>query len=145
MRRRGSRRRWSISTSGPSPKRQSPHIQSLGVAAMAHALQCAAEPMLRLLLLSLLLFAPCCGRPVAVHDPSTLIQPLIDPAKLATLRERGANSRIQKVTAILWQAKVNGRDPATLAEQAVARIKWGGTARFFERESNGAHRLHHAT
>ena len=68
--------------------------------------------MLRpLLLFALLFFVPCCGRPV-VADVSTLIQPLIDPAKLATLGERGANTRIQKVTAILWQAKVNGQDPA---------------------------------
>jgi hypothetical protein len=83
--------------------------------------------MLRpLLLFALLFFVPCCGRPV-VADESTLIQPLIDPAKLATLGDRGANTRIQKVTAILWQAKVNGQDPAKVAEKAVDLIGWAGT------------------
>ena len=83
--------------------------------------------MLRpLLLLTLLLLVPCCGRPV-VADVSTLIQPLIDPAKLATLGERGANTRIQKVTEILWQAKVNGQDPAKVADKAVELIGWAGT------------------
>ena len=83
--------------------------------------------MLRpLLLFALLLLVPCCGRPV-VADVSTLIQPLIDPAKLATLGERGANTRIQKVTAILWQAKVNGQDPAKVADKAVDLIGWAGT------------------
>ena len=83
--------------------------------------------MLRpLLLFALLLLVPCCGRPV-VADVSTLIQPLIDPAKLATLGERGANTRIQKVTAILWQAKVNGQDPAKVADKAVELIGWAGT------------------
>jgi len=80
-----------------------------------------------LLLLALLFLVPCCGRPVAVQDVSTLIQPLIDPAKLATLGDRGANTRIQKVTEILWQAKVNGQDPAKVADRAIERIGWGGT------------------
>jgi hypothetical protein len=46
---------------------------------------------------------------------------------LATLRERGANPRVQQVTAILWQAKQDGHDPAKVAERAVERIGWGGT------------------
>ena len=91
--------------------------------------------MLRpLLLLFLCLFVPCCGRPVAAHGdvnnahaPAALIQPLIDPVKLATLGDRGANSRIQKITAILWEAKANGRDPAKVAGEAVGLIGWGGT------------------
>lgn len=83
--------------------------------------------MRQILLLAMLLFVPCCGRPVAVSDASTLIQPLIDPAKLATLGDRGANQRIQKVTAILWQAKAEGKDPAKVADKAVELIGWGGT------------------
>lgn len=82
------------------------------------------------LLLFLCLFLPCCGRPVTVtkvNDASALIQPLIDPAKLATLGDRGANSRIQKITAILYQAKANGQDPAKVADKAVELIGWGGT------------------
>lgn len=110
-----------------------------------------------LLLLFLCLLLHSCGRPIAVNDakpPSiedqislaqgdlktttsvqsekpnaadTLIRPLIEPAKLATLGDRGANSRIQKITAILWQAKVNGQDPAKVADKAVELIGWAGT------------------
>ncbi|MFZ9938454.1 MAG: hypothetical protein ACO3JG_15560 [Luteolibacter sp.] len=83
--------------------------------------------MIRTLFLLFVVFlAPCSGRPVA-SDPSTLIEPLIEPAKLATLGERGANPRIQKITAILWDAKQKGHDPATVADKAVARIGWAGT------------------
>jgi hypothetical protein len=84
--------------------------------------------MLRpLLLLFLCLFVQCCGGPVAANDAASLIQPLIDPAKLATLGDRGANSRIQKITAILCEAKVNGQDPAKAAGDAVRLIGWGDT------------------
>ena len=61
------------------------------------------------------------------YDAASLIRPLIDPAKLATLGDRGANTRIQKVTAILWQAKMDGQDPAKVADSAVELIGWGGT------------------
>lgn len=77
--------------------------------------------MLRHLLLAFLILIPCCGRPAA-HDPAALIQPLIDPAKLETLGKRGANPRVQKITAILWQAKQDGHDPAKVAGKAVERI-----------------------
>ena len=62
-----------------------------------------------LFLVLVCLVAPCCGNPVATKDPATLLQSLIDPAKLATLGVRGANSRVQKATAILWQAKSEGK------------------------------------
>ena len=69
--------------------------------------------MLHPLILSLAcLFATCCGRHVAAHgdvhnahDVAAQIQPLIDPAKLATLGKRGANQRVEKITAILWTAR----------------------------------------
>jgi hypothetical protein len=97
--------------------------------------------MLRtLLLLALGLVVPSCGRPVAANDASTLLQPLIDPAKLATLGDRGTNTRIQKVTAILWQAKVNGQDPAKVADKAVELIGWAGTNPLFPAIRSG-HRL----
>jgi hypothetical protein len=88
--------------------------------------------MLRFLLpLILCFFCQSCerknGGSQANFDKSTLIQPLIDPAKLATLGDRGANQRIQKVTAILWQAKLDGKDPAQVADKAVELIGWGGT------------------
>lgn len=88
--------------------------------------------MFRYLLLCFLLLLPGYGRQAASskserHDAAALIQPLIDPAKLSTLRARGANTRIQKITAILWHTKVNGQDPAKVADNAVKRIGWGGT------------------
>lgn len=69
---------------------------------------------------------PCCGRPVVSADvPASLIHPLIDPAKLATLGDRGSNPRIQKITAILWNSKQKGYDPAKVAAEAVESIGWG--------------------
>lgn len=82
--------------------------------------------MLRLtLLLFLSLAMQGCGRPAA-SEPARLIQPLIDPA---TLGDRGANPRIQKITAILWEAKLQGHDPAVVAENAVKLIGWDGTTK----------------
>lgn len=66
-----------------------------------------------------------CGEPASKH--AQLIKPLIDPAKLATLGERGSNSRIQKITALLWKAKQTGENPSKVAEEAVGLIGWGGT------------------
>ena len=83
----------------------------------------------KLLLLLMCLAAPSCGNPVSPKDPATLLQSLIDPAKLATLGVRGANSRVQKATAILWQVKSNGQNPATVADRAVALIGWAGQAK----------------
>ena len=84
-----------------------------------------------LLLLGICLFALSCSRETATYmTPSkapVLIQPLIDPAKLATLGDRGANQRIQKITAILCEAKADGQDPAAIAGKAVEIIGWGGT------------------
>jgi len=60
-------------------------------------------------------------------DHAQLIKPLIDPVKLATLKERGANQRVQKITAILWKAKQDGQDPVKVAEKAVGLIGWGST------------------
>lgn len=84
--------------------------------------------MLRpLILLFFCLVVQSCGRPVVDTDTSSLLRPLIDPAKLATLGDRGSNTRIQKITAILWSAKVSGDDPAKVANKAVGSIGWGGT------------------
>jgi hypothetical protein len=61
------------------------------------------------------------------NDASSLLHPLTDPVKLSTLGDRGANSRIQKITAILWLAKADGRDPVDVANGAVTSIGWDGT------------------
>lgn len=79
-----------------------------------------------LFLLLACLATPCCGQKIAVRDSAALLHPLIDPVKLATLGDRGANSRVQKATAILWQAKIDGQDPAKVADRAVALIGWAG-------------------
>ena len=87
-------------------------------------------PTLRVLLLllcSLVLSLQGCGRPSPADSAAALLKPLIDPAKLATLGDRGTNPRIQKITAILWEAKIKGHDPAVVAEKAVKSIGWAGT------------------
>ena len=87
-------------------------------------------PVVRILLLSVfcLLSASCKGKEsTALTRESALIAPLIDPVKLATLGDRGANQRVQKAVAILWVAKQDGGDPARVATDAVARIGWAGT------------------
>ena len=86
-------------------------------------------PMLRnLFVLVLCALLPACGKEsAALTRESALVAPLIDPAKLATLGDRGANPRIQKAVAILWTAKQSGTDPAKVAADAVTRIGWAGT------------------
>jgi hypothetical protein len=87
--------------------------------------------MFKFLVFLICVILPCCKQQHvvqrAVRDAHALVQPLIDPAKLATLGDRGANTRIQKITAILWEAKLNGQDPTKVAEKAVESIGWGGT------------------
>ena len=81
-----------------------------------------------LIVLILCAILPACGKEgVSLTRESALVAPLIDPAKLATLGDRGANPRIQKAVAILWTAKQGGTDPAKVAADAVIRIGWSGT------------------
>ena len=58
---------------------------------------------------------------------SAQVAALIDPAKLDTLKQRGANPRVLKLTAILWTAKTAGKNPAQITEDAVRKIGWAGT------------------
>lgn len=53
---------------------------------------------------------------------------LIDPRKLATLAERGANPRVKKYVAQLYEAQLAGDDPAKVAAQAVALTGMRGEA-----------------
>ena len=93
-----------------------------------HGDSLAPMSLFRSLILPLILLClPACGN--SGIDHASLIRPLIDPAKLATLGERGANSRVQKVTAILWQAKQEQQDPEKVAQRAVEMIGWGGTGK----------------
>lgn len=49
------------------------------------------------------------------------LTPLIDPAKLATLGERGANPRIEKAVAILEDARAGGFEISVVVSNAVVR------------------------
>jgi hypothetical protein len=81
-----------------------------------------------ILSLACLLSVSCSGEErVPLTKESALVAPLIDPAKLATLGDRGANPRIQKAVAIMWGAKQAGTDPVKVAADAVTRIGWSGT------------------
>jgi hypothetical protein len=53
--------------------------------------------------------------------PATTIAELINPAKLATLGQRGANPRVQKITYWLPTAQQRGTDPKDVAADAVVR------------------------
>lgn len=61
-------------------------------------------------------------------DYAKKIAPLIDPVKLATLRVRGANPRVQKYVYWLTEAKKAGVDPDKVAAEAVARVGMAGDA-----------------
>jgi hypothetical protein len=63
----------------------------------------------------------------ASMDEADQIASLINPAKLATLKSRGANPRILKITAILITAKNSGKSPAEITLEAVEKIGWGRT------------------
>lgn len=62
------------------------------------------------------------------EDFARTIAPLVDPAKLATLKERGANPRVQKYVAQLGEAKIAGHDVERIAERAVALAGMKGEA-----------------
>lgn len=68
-------------------------------------------------------------RQIETSNAAAQLQSLIDPAKLATLGDRGTNTRVQKITGILWDAKIKGQDPTVVAAEAVELIGWGGTER----------------
>jgi hypothetical protein len=53
---------------------------------------------------------------------------LIDPGKLATLRARGANPRVQKYVALLAEAREGGIAPEKVAAQAVGLAAMKGDA-----------------
>jgi hypothetical protein len=102
---------------------------------------------LRIVALILLAILPSCRKPEpARHTPelitqqepaakkatsaeSGMIAALIDPEKLATLKDRGSNPRILKITAILFAAKGAGKNPETIVAGAIEQIDWGGTAK----------------
>jgi hypothetical protein len=73
-------------------------------------------------LVLMLLLTVACAAGGSVADYVEKVAPLIDPAKLATLKERGANPRVQKYTYWLWMAKVDGVNPATVVSAALQSV-----------------------
>jgi len=53
-----------------------------------------------------------------------ILVPLCDPAKLATLCERGANPRVQKIVYWLETARREGQSPELLMQETMSRIGW---------------------
>ena len=80
--------------------------------------------MKRLISLALLLLA------LSLHaqDYAANIASLIDPSKLSTLRERGANPRIQKCVYWLQEARKAGMKPKKVAHQAVSQAGYKSSA-----------------
>ena len=78
--------------------------------------------------LGVLLLSALCCLAGTVEDYSRKIAPLIEPSKLATLRVRGANSRVQKVTYWLAMAKADKAEPAAVAGDAVRIAGYKGEA-----------------
>lgn len=75
------------------------------------------------LLLSVFLAISFCFRLIAAEpDYAAHIASLIDPLKLATLRERGANSRVQKCVYWLEAARKEQQKPETVIDLAVTRV-----------------------
>jgi len=56
------------------------------------------------------------------------LAPLIDPAKLATLGKRGANTRIEKAVYWISTAEANGASPAQVTETALKALGMKGEA-----------------
>lgn len=76
--------------------------------------------MIRATTLLVLLLAVSSALSAPLETYTGKLTPLIAPAKLATLGERGANPRIQKAVAILEDARADGFAVALVASNAVA-------------------------
>lgn len=72
-------------------------------------------------LLLAFLFAVSSAVGASLESYSGKLSPLIDPAKLATLKKRAANPRIQKSVAILEDARQDGHSVAAVSADAVKR------------------------
>lgn len=80
------------------------------------------------LYITALLFATACVLAGKVEDYANNIATLIEPAKLATLGNRGANPRVQKCVHWLAIAKQNKTSPERVATEAVRLAGYKGDA-----------------
>jgi len=69
------------------------------------------------------------------QDYAANIASLIDPAKLATLRERGANPRIQKCVYWLEEARKAGKNATNVAHDAVSKAGYKNSAAVLTEQS----------
>ncbi len=81
-----------------------------------------------LLIALLLSFVTRAHAATTVESYAKKVSSLISPAKLKTLRERGANPRVQKYVALLAQAKHDGIQPEMVAKEAAAAAGMTGEA-----------------
>ncbi|HEY4284020.1 MAG TPA: hypothetical protein VGM62_13215 [Chthoniobacterales bacterium] len=75
---------------------------------------------LRLALTFLLVSAAFCS----ASQISDILVSLCDPAKLATLHERGANPRVQKIVYWLETGRLEGQSPKELMDETMSRLGW---------------------
>jgi hypothetical protein len=68
---------------------------------------------------ALLVLVSCLTLLAAQTDYASNVASLIKPSKLATLGERGANSRVQKAVYWLAIARKEGKEPAKVLDRAV--------------------------
>ena len=82
------------------------------------------EPCLMkyLRVLPVLLLSAVCSFAGVVEDYAAKIAPLIEPAKLATLKERGANPRVQKVAYWLETGRKNKATPEKVIDAAFKSV-----------------------
>lgn len=81
------------------------------------------------LLVALFLALVCGCEAASLDQHADKLASLIDPAKLATLGQRGANPRIQKAVAILADAQADILDLGAVCAAAIAKVKMKPTAR----------------
>lgn len=86
---------------------------------------------LRFALFLLLASAALCS----ASQISDILVSLADPAKLATLGERRANPRVQKIVYWLETARREGQSPEQLLEETMHRIGWDDERGQFTREA----------
>jgi hypothetical protein len=86
----------------------------------------SALAKLSVLFASLLIASLALGKEPLTHAQK--IAALIDPAKLSTLAPRGANPRVQKYVAQLFEAQQAGLDPVRCATEAAAIVGMKGDA-----------------
>lgn len=86
------------------------------------------NPLLRILPVLALLGLVSAASAADTDSHAKRVAPLIDPAKLATLKERGANPRVQKYVAQLAEARRAGIEASNVASRAATLAGMKGEA-----------------